>query len=123
MATPGEYGGTAGAEVAHWFWGKLTWEIFPFYDPIILTTAIGAAFGGALVVYLITRNNLWGYLWYEWLTSVDHKKIGIMYMILALVMFVRGFADALLMRGQQALASMGYDGYLNAHHYDQVFTA
>ncbi|MEM8978118.1 MAG: cytochrome o ubiquinol oxidase subunit I [Pseudomonadota bacterium] len=106
----------------HWFWGKLGWDIFPFYDPIIFATFIGTCLLGAAVVGAITYYRLWGYLWNEWFTSVDHKKIGIMYMILGTIMLVRGFADALLMRVHQALASAGYVGILPAYHYDQVFT-
>ncbi len=71
----------------------------------------------------VTYFRLWGYLWREWFTSVDHKKIGIMYIILGIVMLLRGFADALMMRLQQAWAFGASEGYLNAHHYDQVFTA
>ncbi|MEM1298138.1 MAG: cbb3-type cytochrome c oxidase subunit I, partial [Pseudomonadota bacterium] len=115
--------GTAGAEVAHPVWGKMTWDIFPFYDPIVLSTFVGTVILGIVMFAALTYYKLWGYLWREWFTSIDHKKIGIMYMILGLVMLVRGFADALLMRGHQALASMGYFGYLDAHHYDQIFTA
>ncbi|MEM6972874.1 MAG: cytochrome o ubiquinol oxidase subunit I [Pseudomonadota bacterium] len=115
--------GTAGALEAHPIYGKLTWDIFPFYDPIVFSTFIGSMILGTVIVGLITYYKLWGYLWHEWLTSIDHKKIGIMYMILGIVMLVRGFADALLMRGHQALAASGYVGYLDAHHYDQIFTA
>ena len=79
---------------------------------------LGAALLGALTYF-----KLWGYLWREWFTSVDHKKIGIMYMVLGLVMFLRGFADAIMMRLQQVMAFNGSEGYLDAHHYDQVFTA
>ena len=57
------------------------------------------------------------------LRQTDAKQIGIMYMILGIVMLLRGFADALMMRLQQAMAFGGNEGYLNAHHYDQVFTA
>ncbi|MEM9045555.1 MAG: cbb3-type cytochrome c oxidase subunit I, partial [Pseudomonadota bacterium] len=115
--------GTAGADVAHPIWGKMTWDIFPFYDPIVFTTFIGTVILGFAIFCAITYFRLWGYLWREWFTSIDHKKIGIMYMILGVVMLLRGFADALLMRGHQALASTGMIGYLEPHHYDQVFTA
>ena len=71
----------------------------------------------------LTYFRLWGYLWKEWFTTVDHKRIGIMYMILGIVMLLRGFADAIMMRGQQAMAFGQNEGFLNAHHYDQVFTA
>ena len=53
---------------------------------------------------VITWLKAWRYLWTEWLTSVDHKRIGIMYVTLALIMLVRGFVDALMMRAQQAIA-------------------
>lgn len=104
-------------------WGKLSWDSFPFYDPIIVSTFAVVALLGLALVGAITYFRLWGYLWKEWFTSIDHKKIGIMYMILGLVMLLRGFADALLMRGHQALAASGHEGYLPPHHYDQIFTA
>ena len=104
--------------------GKLGFDDLLFlHEPIVLVTFIGAVLGGLAVFFLVTKFKLWGYLWNEWFTSIDHKKIGIMYMILALIMFVRGFADALLMRGQQAMISTIGEGYLNAHHYDQIFSA
>ena len=65
----------------------------------------------------------WPYLWREWITSVDHKRIGVMYCLLAMVMLLRGFSDAILMRSQQALATAGAQGYLPPEHYDQVFSA
>jgi len=107
----------------HWFWGKLSWDIFPFYDPLILGTFIVTILLGVGVVGYILHKRLLGYLWTEWLTSVDHKKIGIMYMLLATVMLVRGFADAVMMRLHQALASAGILEFLPTYHYDQVFTA
>ena len=102
--------------------GRLTWAALP-YDPIVIATFGVVLLGGLAMVALITRYKLWGYLWTEWFTSVDHKKIGIMYMILGIVMLLRGFADAVMMRLQQAMAFGGSEGYLNAHHYDQIFTA
>ena len=103
--------------------GRLTWESFPIHEPILIGTFIMVLIGGVGVVGAITKYKLWGYLWTEWFTTVDHKRIGIMYMILGLIMFLRGFADAIMMRLQQAMAFNGSEGYLNAHHYDQVFTA
>ncbi|WP_296077749.1 cytochrome o ubiquinol oxidase subunit I [uncultured Agrobacterium sp.] len=103
--------------------GKLTWESIPLHEPILIVTFIAVAIGGAAVLGLVTYFRLWGYLWKEWFTSIDHKKIGIMYIILALVMLLRGFADAIMMRVQQAIASGGAEGYLPPHHYDQIFTA
>ena len=103
--------------------GKLSLDALPLHEPIVVATFCGVALGGIALVAALTYFKLWTYLWKEWFTSVDHKKIGIMYMILGLVMFLRGFADALMMRLQQALAFNGSEGYLNAHHFDQVFTA
>ncbi|WP_313617199.1 cytochrome o ubiquinol oxidase subunit I [Agrobacterium sp.] len=103
--------------------GKLTWESIPLHEPILVVTFAAVALGGAALLGLLTYFRLWGYLWKEWFTSIDHKKIGIMYIILALVMLLRGFADAIMMRVQQAIASGGSEGYLNPHHYDQIFTA
>ncbi|MFT4012534.1 MAG: cytochrome o ubiquinol oxidase subunit I [Paracoccus sp. (in: a-proteobacteria)] len=102
--------------------GRLNWDAIP-KEPIVLATFVVVAIGGAALLAVLTKFKLWGYLWHEWFTSVDHKKIGIMYMILGLIMFVRGFADAVMMRIQQAWAFNGSEGYLNAHHYDQIFTA
>lgn len=103
--------------------GKLSLDALPLHEPILVATFAAVALGGAALVAALTYFKLWGYLWREWFTSVDHKKIGIMYMILGLVMFLRGFADAIMMRIQQAMAFNGSEGYLNAHHYDQIFTA
>ena len=69
-----------------------------------------------------TLKGWWPYLWREWLTSVDHKRIGVMYCLLAGVMLLRGFSDAIMMRSQQALAFHAA-GYLPPEHYDQVFSA
>jgi len=103
--------------------GRLTLESFPYHEPILVATFAAVALGGIATFAALTYFKLWTYLWREWLTSIDHKKIGIMYVILALVMLLRGFADALMMRGQQAIAFNGNEGYLPPHHYDQVFTA
>jgi cytochrome o ubiquinol oxidase subunit 1 len=103
--------------------GRLGPDSIPIHEPILLATFAGVAIGGLAAFALITRYRLWGYLWTEWFTTVDHKRIGIMYMILGIVMLVRGFADALMMRAQQAMAFGANEGYLPAHHYDQIFTA
>lgn len=93
------------------------------HEPIVLMTFIAVVLGGLVMVGGITKFKLWGPLWTDWLTSIDHKKIGIMYMILGLVMFLRGFADAVMMRLQQSMAFGDNMGYLPPHHYDQIFTA
>ncbi len=103
--------------------GRLSWDAIPFHEPILLATFAGVLVGGAALLGLISYFRLWGTLWRDWITSIDHKKIGIMYMILGLVMFLRGFADALMMRAQQAISFGENAGFLPPHHYDQVFTA
>ena len=103
--------------------GRLSWESLPLHEPILVATFIAVALGGIALVGALTYFRVWPYLWREWITSIDHKRIGIMYMILGIVMLLRGFADAVMMRIQQAIAFNGSEGYLTAHHYDQVFTA
>ena len=109
--------------LTQFIFGRLTLEAIPYHEPILVATFIAVALGGIAILGLITKFKLWGYLWHEWFTSVDHKKIGIMYIILAIIMLLRGFADAIMMRIQQAIAFNGNEGYLNPHHYDQIFTA
>lgn len=103
--------------------GRLGWDSLPLHEPILVATFIAVMLGGALVFALITKFKLWGHLWTDWITSIDHKKIGIMYIILGVVMLLRGFADALMMRAHQAMAFADNAGFLPPHHYDQVFTA
>ncbi|MBT9385003.1 cytochrome o ubiquinol oxidase subunit I [Pseudooceanicola sp. CBS1P-1] len=103
--------------------GRLTLDWIPYHEPILVGTFAGVAIGGLIVLALMTYFRLWAPLWKNWVVSIDHKKIGIMYMVLGFIMFVRGFADAIMMRLQQALAAGGSEGYLPPHHFDQVFTA
>ncbi|MEH6434462.1 cytochrome o ubiquinol oxidase subunit I [Massilia sp. DD77] len=103
--------------------GRLTWEAIPFHEPILIATFAGVIVGGLALIGLISYFRLWGTLWRDWITSIDHKKIGIMYMILGVVMLLRGFADALMMRAQQAFAFGSNHGFLPPDHYDQIFTA
>ncbi|WP_416772821.1 cytochrome o ubiquinol oxidase subunit I [Pseudomonas sp. RHF3.3-3] len=103
--------------------GKLTWDAIPTDEPIIMYTLAVVALIGVTLLAWVTHKRYWGHLWREWLTSVDHKKIGCMYIIAALVMLLRGFSDAIMMRTQQAMAAGGGAGYLPPEHYDQIFTA
>jgi cytochrome o ubiquinol oxidase subunit I len=103
--------------------GRFTLDAIPLHEPILLATFAVVALGGIAVVASLTYFRLWSYLWREWFTTVDHKRIGIMYVILGLIMLLRGFADAVMMRAQQAMSFGDSQGYLPAHHYDQVFTA
>src|SRR5580704_19659627 len=84
--------------------GKLNWTAFPLDQPIPLAASIFVVASIAAVLTLISVKGWWPYLWREWITSVDHKRIGVMYTLLAMVMLLRGFADAIMMRSQQALA-------------------
>jgi cytochrome o ubiquinol oxidase subunit I len=102
--------------------GKLSWSAIPFDQPIPLVT-------GAMVLVVIVTVLIWvivsgylPYLWREWVTSVDHKRIGVMYTLLACVMLLRGFADAIMMRAQQALAFQS-NGFLQPEHFNQIFSA
>lgn len=102
--------------------GRLNADALPFYSPIAFTGAaveIGAA---VAIIGLVLWFGLLPRLWSEWLTSPDHKKIGVMYVVLALVMLLRGFADGLMMRTQQAVAYPN-GGYLPPEHFDQIFSA
>jgi len=90
--------------------GRLSLEAIPIQEPILIATFVMVVIGGTALLALVTKYRLWGSLWSDWFTSVDHKKIGIMYMILGLIMFVRGFADAIMMRIQQAMAFGGSEG-------------
>ena len=102
--------------------GKLSWAAIPFDQPIPLAAAAFVVVAIVGVLAWVTLKGWLPYLWREWITSVDHKRIGIMYTLLAMVMLLRGFADAIMMRSQQALAFRS-DGYLPPEHYDQIFSA
>ncbi|VVE52460.1 cytochrome o ubiquinol oxidase subunit I [Pandoraea communis] len=110
-------------DIVKLIFGRLTLEAIPYHEPILLATFAGVAIGGIAVLGAITYFKLWGYLWREWFTSIDHKKIGVMYVILGIIMLLRGFADAAMMRLQQAVSFGDNMGYLPPHHYDQIFTA
>jgi cytochrome o ubiquinol oxidase subunit I len=103
--------------------GNLSLEAIPLDEPIIVAAGVFMAIGMFVVLVGITAFKKWGCIWNEWVCSVDHKKIGIMYLILSGVMLLRGFSDALLMRSQQAIAADTSMGYLPPEHYDQIFTA
>jgi cytochrome o ubiquinol oxidase subunit 1 len=103
--------------------GRLSWAAIPLNEPIPLLTAAVVVVVILAVLGIITVKGWWPYLWREWLTSVDHKRIGVMYFVLALIMLLRGFADAIMMRSQQAVAVGGAQGYLPPDHYDQIFSA
>jgi len=107
----------------HLLFGNLTLEAIPFHTPIIMGAALFMALFTFAVLLLITITGNWSYIWHEWVCSVDHKKIGIMYLLLSVLMFLRGFSDVVLMRTQQAIAAGSSLGYLPPEHYDQIFSA
>jgi cytochrome o ubiquinol oxidase subunit 1 len=102
--------------------GRLTWAAIPFDQPIpLFASLIVVAVLFAVLVWITVKGH-WPYLWSEWITSVDHKRIGVMYCLLAMVMLIRGFIDAIMMRSQQAFAFHS-NGYLPPEHFDQIFSA
>jgi len=103
--------------------GKLSLSAIPYHDHIVMGAVYGSLLAGFVIIVLITYFKKWPYLWKEWLTTVDHKKIGIMYIILAMVMLLRGFSDAMMMRAQQAMALGANPGFLPPDHFNQVFSA
>jgi cytochrome o ubiquinol oxidase subunit I len=119
--------------ILHLAFGRMTLQSLPFWEMMhhptrqnivngaIATTAAAMVLGGAaLTALLITRYRKWRPLWQEWLTSVDHKRIGIMYVMLAFVMLARALIEANIMRGQMAFGLGG--GFLSADHFEQFFT-
>ena len=103
--------------------GRLTWDSIPWNEKLPLFAGAGVVLVILAVLALVTVKGWWPYLWREWLTSVDHKRIGAMYVLLGLVMLLRGFTDAIMMRTQQAIAVGKSQGYLPPEHYDQIFSA
>ncbi len=103
--------------------GKLSLDALPLDQPVIMGAFGFMGLVAFSVLAALTYFGRWKWLWTEWLTTVDHKKIGVMYIILALVMLLRGFSDAIMMRTQLALAHGGAVGYLPPEHYDQIFSA
>src|SRR6202048_1624707 len=102
--------------------GKLSWSAIPIDQPLpLISASVVRVAILAVLAWVVIKGHL-PYLWNEWITSVDHKRIGVMYTLLAMVMLLRGFADAIMMRSQQALAFHG-QGYLPPEHFNQIFSA
>lgn len=104
-----------------WLIGRLSFEYLP-KDPVTLGAAIGMPLAVIAILAAITYFKKWGYIWNEWVTSLDAKKIGVMYMIVAILMLLRGVADALMLRAQTALAPTGIELF-DTDTFQQVFTA
>lgn len=88
-------------------------------DPLIYGADVSIVLTMLAIVFVLTKYKKWGWLWREWLTTVDHKRIGIMYLISSLLMLFRGGVDALLMRLQLAFPNLEF---LHADHYNAIFT-
>ncbi|OGC80880.1 cytochrome o ubiquinol oxidase subunit I [Candidatus Adlerbacteria bacterium RIFCSPLOWO2_01_FULL_51_16] len=102
--------------------GKLTPDAF-IHGPVETGAQLIVVVGALVVIGLLFYTKSWGWLYRNWLTSVDHKKIGVMYLVLSFVMLMRGAMDALMMRAQQVVAVGDSAGYLSPDHYSQIFTA
>src|ERR1700730_8275725 len=87
--------------------GKLSWHAIPFDQPIPMAASLLVVVGILAVLVLITWKGWWPYLWREWLTSVDHKRIGVMYVVLALVLLLRGFMDAIMISFHNTTITLG----------------
>jgi cytochrome o ubiquinol oxidase subunit 1 len=103
--------------------GKLTWAAIPLDNPIQMGASVFVMLFIGSVLAIVTFKGWWRYLWNEWLTTTDHKRVGVMYVLLALLMLLRGFIDAIMMRSQLAIAAGSAQGYLPPQHYDQIFSA
>lgn len=108
-------------DILQFIFGKLTLNDIP-HDPVTLGAGIGMVLGALSLVGLVTYLKKWKWLWKEWLTTLDPKKIGIMYIIVSVIMLLRGAADAVMLRAQQAIAN-GNDGIFSADMFQQVFSA
>ncbi len=98
-------------------------QFLPADGPILLGGKLGIVLGAITIAAALTYFKKWKWLWREWLTSLDPKKIGVMYIVIAAVMLLRGVADALMMRAQQAISVGSQPGILGSDHYQQIFTA
>lgn len=102
--------------------GRLDYNSLPFYSMVAFAGAAFTVLAGLAVVFALTYFRLWGWLWRNCLTSVDHKMLGVMYIVLAIVMLARGFIDGFMMRLQQLLSVSGH-GYLAGDHFQQIFSS
>ena len=102
--------------------GRLTLDALPLYSSVAVAGAAVTVGAAVAVLGIVARLGAWRYLWAEWITSLDHKRIGVMYVVLALVMLLRGFVDAIMMRLQQALA-LNDGGFLPPEHFEQIFSS
>lgn len=102
--------------------GKLTLDALK-HEPSQNFAVFMMLITGLGIIGLLFYFKKWKWLWNEWLTTVDHKKIGIMYIVVALIMFFKGFTDAMMMRLHQAFSVGDWGGFLSSSHFQEVFSA
>src|SRR5690606_11829313 len=102
--------------------GRLSLDAIP-QDPVTLGAVIGGGVGLLAALAALTYFKKWGWLWREWLTSLDPKKIGVMYIVVAFIMLLRALADAIMMRAQQALFATDPNSPISPELFQQVFSA
>lgn len=105
-----------------WILGRLSWDALP-QDIITIGGVVGGGIAGLLLIAALTYFKKWKWLWRTWLTSLDPKKIGIMYLVVAVVMLLRGLADTAMLRAQQALFATGDASPISSDLFQQVFSA
>jgi len=102
--------------------GRLTLNAF-LHDFVQTQAVVGMVVGAIALVIGLTYFKLWKTLWNDWITTVDHKRIGIMYIVVVVIMFLKGFTDAMMIRLQQMLSVGDSQGFLDAAHFQEVFSA
>lgn len=102
--------------------GRLNLEAFQ-HDKVAMGGVIGMTLGTLAAIALLTYTKRWKWLWREWITTVDPKKIGVMYIVVAVLMLLKGLTDAAMMRAQQALSVGDAQGFLTSEHFQQIFSA
>lgn len=110
------------SDVQQFIFGRLTWQDF-IHEPIMAGAGIGMIVALIALIGLVTYLKKWKWLWKNWLTTLDPKKIGVMYLIVSVIMLLRGGADALLVRAQQVVNNSNGVEFLNSDHFQQIFTA
>lgn len=110
------------SDVQQFIFGRLTWQDF-IHEPIMAGAGIGMIVALIALIGLVTYLKKWKWLWKNWLTTLDPKKIGVMYLIVSVIMLLRGGADALLVRAQQVVNNSNGVELLNSDHFQQIFTA
>jgi len=110
------------SDLQQFIFGRLTWQDF-IHEPIMAGAGIGMIVALIALIGLVTYLKKWKWLWKNWLTTLDPKKIGVMYLIVSVIMLLRGGADALLVRAQQVVNNSNGVELLNSDHFQQIFTA